>query len=106
MTSTFVFCLILFEVLLVKSTTGKFFFYHYLHWKCVADYSWRDYDGDIPEDAVVGGYDNIDTPIYIGRRYTKRQGFIVTEIYPGQMNIFNNTVGENDFEVCRKRIQV
>ncbi|XP_063904870.1 uncharacterized protein LOC135123937 [Zophobas morio] len=69
MTSTFVFCLILFQVVLVKSTT---------------DYHWRDYAGVIPEDAIVGGHDNHDKPIYIGQSYIKDRGFVVIEINPGR----------------------
>ncbi|RZC36411.1 DUF3421 domain containing protein, partial [Asbolus verrucosus] len=47
------------------------------------DYTWREYTGSIPPDAVVGGEDINGKHIYIGQAYVRNEGLIVVQIYPG-----------------------
>ncbi|XP_063922988.1 uncharacterized protein LOC135137293 [Zophobas morio] len=47
-------------------------------------YYWRDYTGEIPEDAFPAGLDANTKPTYIGQAYLAGVGLIVTNVYPGQ----------------------
>ena len=50
----------------------------------ILGYYWRDYTGEIPEDAFPGGLDINQKPTYIGQAYLKGVGLIPTSLYPGQ----------------------
>ncbi|KAJ3642684.1 hypothetical protein Zmor_025445 [Zophobas morio] len=50
----------------------------------VLGHYWRDYTGEIPEDAFPGGHDSNNKPIYIGQAFLKGGEMIPTSIYPGQ----------------------
>ncbi|KAJ8961144.1 hypothetical protein NQ318_008824 [Aromia moschata] len=54
------------------------------------DYYWRDYTGDIPQDAVEGGSDINKRTTYIGQVYVKNGGIIPVTIYPGQKFVMAN----------------
>jgi hypothetical protein len=51
------------------------------------DYYWRDYTGEIPHDAILGGYDVNKKPTYIGQAFLADVGIIPGTIYPGQVGI-------------------
>lgn len=57
------------------------------------DYYWRDYTGDIPEDAVEGGRDLNHRTTYIGQVYVKNFGIIPVTIYPGTTSVTANIQG-------------
>ncbi|KYB25002.1 hypothetical protein TcasGA2_TC031416 [Tribolium castaneum] len=46
------------------------------------NYYWRQYTGDVPKDAVVGGQDINHKNIYIGQAYVQNEGLIVAQIFP------------------------
>ncbi|KAF5287607.1 hypothetical protein FQA39_LY15810 [Lamprigera yunnana] len=46
-------------------------------------YYWRDYNGNIPYDAVKGGEDRKGNPTYIGQVYTKSFELLPATIYQG-----------------------
>ncbi|EFA08774.2 uncharacterized protein LOC103314048 [Tribolium castaneum] len=48
------------------------------------DYYWRDYYGDIPDDAFPAGYDRNLEPTYIGQLFVLNHGLLTTRIYKGQ----------------------
>ncbi|XP_044252980.1 uncharacterized protein LOC123003961 [Tribolium madens] len=48
------------------------------------DYYWRDYYGEIPDDALPGGYDRNLEPTYIGQLFVLNKGLLTTRIYKGQ----------------------
>nr|XP_015837640.1 PREDICTED: uncharacterized protein LOC107398348 isoform X2 [Tribolium castaneum] len=52
------------------------------------NYYWRQYTGDVPEDAVVGGEDINSKNIYIGQAYVKNGGLIVCQIFPGIKQVY------------------
>ncbi|XP_068917934.1 uncharacterized protein [Tenebrio molitor] len=47
------------------------------------DYYWREYTGEVPEDAILGGRDINGNNIYIGQAYVKNEGLVVVQITPG-----------------------
>jgi hypothetical protein len=49
----------------------------------VRDYYWREYTGEIPIDAIVGGKDANGKGIYIGQAYVHYEGLVVVQITPG-----------------------
>jgi hypothetical protein len=51
------------------------------------DYYWRDYNGEIPHDAILGGYTVNKKPTYIGQAFLADVGIIPGTIYPGQVGI-------------------
>ncbi|XP_018570728.1 uncharacterized protein LOC108910568 [Anoplophora glabripennis] len=57
------------------------------------DYYWRDYTGEIPSDAVEGGYDINRKTTYIGQVYVKHYGIIPVTIYPGKTSVTANIWG-------------
>lgn len=75
------------------------------------DYYWRQYLGEIPPDAIVGGHDVNGKETYIGQAYiyhaklSSRVALIPVEIIPGipSVNIPIFGVKENtttDVKVC------
>ncbi|KAJ3647994.1 hypothetical protein Zmor_019833 [Zophobas morio] len=81
MVSTFVYSLIFFasiEALLAHSSI---------------DYYWRDYNGKIPEDAVLGGRDKYNKDIYIGQAYVQNEGLVVVQIDKGQSTVYAEMEG-------------
>jgi hypothetical protein len=51
-------------------------------------YGWREYTGEVPEDAIVGGKDSNGTGIYIGQAYVRNMGLVVVQITPGVREVF------------------
>jgi hypothetical protein len=47
------------------------------------NYYWREYTGEIPKDAIVGGRDIDGKNIYIGQAYIKNEGIMEVQITPG-----------------------
>jgi hypothetical protein len=52
------------------------------------DYYWREYTGEIPKDAIVGGRDANGRSIYIGQAYVKNEGIVAVQITPGVRRVF------------------
>ncbi|XP_044262490.1 uncharacterized protein LOC123009958 [Tribolium madens] len=52
------------------------------------DYYWRQYTGEVPKDAVVGGQDINHKDIYIGQAYVKNEGLIVAQIFPDRKEVY------------------
>ncbi|KAJ3648004.1 hypothetical protein Zmor_019841 [Zophobas morio] len=50
------------------------------------DYYWRDYDGTIPDDAVVGGQ-SFGHDIFIGQAYIRDEGVFPVTINPGVIEV-------------------
>ncbi|KAJ8920601.1 hypothetical protein NQ315_004740 [Exocentrus adspersus] len=57
------------------------------------DYYWRDYTGNIPYDAVDGGWDVNNETTYIGQVFVKDHGIIPVTIYPGVTEVTANIKG-------------
>jgi hypothetical protein len=51
-------------------------------------YYWREYTGEVPEDAIVGGKDSNGKNIYIGQAYIRNEGLLVVQITPGVRQVF------------------
>ncbi|XP_063913026.1 uncharacterized protein LOC135129710 [Zophobas morio] len=47
------------------------------------DYYWRDYNGEIPDDAVPAGYDKNLERTYVGQLLVLNHGLLTTRIYKG-----------------------
>ncbi|KAJ3642676.1 hypothetical protein Zmor_025437 [Zophobas morio] len=61
--------------------------HHPGHQSGPAGYYWRDYTGEIPEDAFPGGHDLNSKPTYIGQAFLEGEGVIPTTLYPGQAGL-------------------
>lgn len=46
------------------------------------DYFWREYNGEIPNDAIIGGISSNGDNIYIGQAYVHNYGLIPGQIRP------------------------
>jgi hypothetical protein len=57
------------------------------------DYYWRDYTGEIPDDAVPGGYDRNLESTYIGQLFVINHGLLTTRIYKGQKSVMASRCG-------------
>ncbi|KAJ3659097.1 hypothetical protein Zmor_010804 [Zophobas morio] len=57
------------------------------------DYYWREYTGQIPEDAVEGGKDLRGNPTYIGQAFVLHHGILIGTIYPGQKTLTTSKEG-------------
>jgi hypothetical protein len=51
------------------------------------DYYWRDYYGEIPDDAIPGGSDRNYKPTYIGQVYVPNRQIQTVRIYPGKESV-------------------
>ncbi|KAJ3642674.1 hypothetical protein Zmor_025435 [Zophobas morio] len=49
-----------------------------------AGYYWRDYTGEIPDDALPGGHDINKKATFIGQAFLSNVGIVPGTIYPGQ----------------------
>ncbi|XP_063922957.1 uncharacterized protein LOC135137267 [Zophobas morio] len=61
--------------------------HHHDHHSVPAGYYWRDYTGEIPEDAFPGGLDSNSKHTYIGQAFLAGEGVIPTTLYPGQTGL-------------------
>ncbi|KAJ3642681.1 hypothetical protein Zmor_025442 [Zophobas morio] len=62
-------------------------YHHHDHHRVPTDYYWRDYTGEIPEDAFRSGHDSNHRPTYIGQAFLSDMGIIPTTLYPGQESL-------------------
>jgi hypothetical protein len=51
------------------------------------DYYWRDYNGEIPDDAIPAGSDRNDKPTYIGQVYVPNRQIQTVRIYQGKESV-------------------
>jgi hypothetical protein len=56
------------------------------------DYYWREYNGTIPDDAIIGGK-SLAQNVYIGQAYVKKEGLIVVKIIPGVKEVLATIKG-------------
>ncbi|XP_031354150.1 uncharacterized protein LOC116178712 [Photinus pyralis] len=49
----------------------------------ITDYYWREYVGEIPCDAIPGGFDKSGNPAYIGQMYHSKFGLLPATITKG-----------------------
>ncbi|KAJ3617377.1 hypothetical protein MTP99_007105 [Tenebrio molitor] len=66
------------------------------------DYYWRDYTGEIPDDAVPGGYDRNLEPTYIGQLFVINHGLLPARIYKGQKSVTASRYGIHSSCECIK----
>jgi hypothetical protein len=66
------------------------------------DYYWRDYTGEIPDDAVPGGYDRNLEPTYIGQLFVINHGLLPARIYKGQKSVTASRYGIHTSCECIK----
>ena len=62
------------------------------------DYYWRDYDGEIPEDAVVAGHDENGKRVYVGQGYVRNKGMIVVQINSRKKDVYAEMGGVHHLE--------
>ncbi|KAB0793970.1 hypothetical protein PPYR_13590 [Photinus pyralis] len=53
-----------------------------------SDFYWRDYFGEIPSDALGGGYDKAGNPAYIGQLFNHKDGLLPAMIYEGDQSLY------------------
>jgi hypothetical protein len=53
-----------------------------------ANYYWREYAGNIPPDALVGGADINGENVYMGQAYVKNSGLIPVQIKAGVKEVY------------------
>ncbi|KAJ3645424.1 hypothetical protein Zmor_023083 [Zophobas morio] len=54
----------------------------------VPNYYWREYNGQIPADAIIGGQDINGDNVYIGQAYVSKWGLFTGQIKPGLTEVF------------------
>lgn len=64
-----------------------FSFSHIFFYSHIKDYSWREYIGAIPPDALVAARDEAGQNIYIAQAYLDT-GLVVGEIHEGDLEIY------------------
>ncbi|XP_044263432.1 uncharacterized protein LOC123010533 [Tribolium madens] len=62
------------------------------------DYYWRQYTGEVPKDAVVGGQDINHKDVYIGQAYVKNEGLFVVQIFADRKEIYAPIKGMKKIE--------
>lgn len=88
--SIFVFCLLFFLNIVFCKGPGKNVFkrkWNISLFKLLLDYYWRDFTGEIPDDAVHGGYDRNNKTIYVVQVYIPSQGILPTGLYTGEKSV-------------------
>jgi hypothetical protein len=68
----------------------------------VLDYYWRDYFGEIPDDAVPGGTDRNHEMTYIAQVYIPKQGILTTRLYKGSKSVTASRYGIHTSDVFVK----
>ncbi|KAK5650789.1 hypothetical protein RI129_001818 [Pyrocoelia pectoralis] len=72
---------------MIVRTAALYFLYALVSVNCdntkFPDYYWREYNGNIPHDAIPGGLDQEANPTYIGQVYLGKTGLLPATIKQG-----------------------
>ncbi|XP_063915498.1 uncharacterized protein LOC135131617 [Zophobas morio] len=66
------------------------------------DYYWRDYEGEIPDDALPAGSDRNHKATYVGQVYIAEHGLLPTRIYEGKQSVTASKNGIHTSDVFVK----
>ncbi|RZB94398.1 uncharacterized protein BDFB_009378, partial [Asbolus verrucosus] len=65
-------------------------------------YYWRDYFGEVPDDAVPGGLDRNHKTTYIAQLFVFNNGILTTRLYQGEKSVTASRYGIHTSDVAIK----